>query len=120
MAEDQTKERKHDQEEIVIASSGARASACPDFTAIPKSAITALAERIDLGAAKHGRDNYRKGLADKEYIRARLSHVIRHAFTLAAKLDGREPWNEDDDIGALLWGGMFLAEARDANPEMFR
>jgi hypothetical protein len=112
--------RDHVNEEIVTAASGARSSKCLDYTGIPLSTLDALAERQMLGAEKHGRNNYRKGLDDRDYTLARLSHVIRHAATLAAKMDGREPWNEDDDIGAILWGGMFLAEARSVHPEFFR
>lgn len=112
--------RDHESEEIITTASGARASACEDYTGIPLSALDALARRHAIGAAKHGRDNYRKGMGDPEYVRARLSHIVRHALTLAAKLDGREPWSEDDDIGAILWGGMFLAEARATHPELFR
>lgn len=111
--------RKHDEEDIVTMASGARASACHDYTGIPLSALDAIATRQALGASKHGRDNYRQGLSDPEYIRARLSHIIRHSFALAEKLDGREPWGEDDDIGAIAWGAMFLAEARKASPKVF-
>lgn len=111
--------RIHEVEEVVTTESGARASACHDYTGIPLSALDALAKRQELGATKHGRDNYRKGLGDPGYIRARLSHIIRHAITLAAKMDGREAWGADDDIGAMLWGGMFMAEARKHSPELF-
>ncbi len=111
--------RNHDGEKVVTTQSGARASECHDYTAIPLSTLNALARRQELGAKKHGRDNWRQGLGDPEYVKARLSHVIRHAFTLAAKLDGRQPWDGDDDLGAILWGGMFLAEAQAVSPAMF-
>ena len=110
--------RKHEAERIVTIA-GARASECLDYTGLPLASLDALARRFMLGATKHGRDNYRKALGDPEYIRARLSHVIRHAFTLAAKLDGRQEWDDDDDIGAIMWGAMFLAESRNSFPEHF-
>jgi hypothetical protein len=89
----------------------AKTSACPSFDQIPLSALIALAKRYELGEKKYGRDNWRKSLTDKMYVVERLNHVIMHAKTLQGKLLGEIPWDEDDDAGAILWGGAFCAEA---------
>jgi len=114
-----TETRNHEQEEKVIIA-GASSSACLDFAQIPFEALRVLGERYALGQIKHGRHNWRKGLHNKEYVLARASHLIQHAFKLANQLDGTMPWDEDDNIGAILWGGAFMAEARRLHPEFFQ
>jgi hypothetical protein len=101
-----------DTTDIVVHKSGASSSYCSDYTQIPLEAMTALADRFALGAIKHGRGNWRGGLPDKDYVRERLNHIIRHAMTLQAKLEGLLPWDEDDDAGALIWGGCFAVCAQ--------
>lgn len=90
---------------------GATSSVCPDFAQIPTAALMSLANRYKLGEAKHGRDNWRKGLSDKRYVIERLNHVIFHAKKLADKIENGLPLDDDDDAGAIMWGGAFAVEA---------
>lgn len=109
--EQMDKDKFNDAVDKVTHTSGATSSACHDYAQIPISALDALAARFEYGEKKHGRDNWRKGLHDKTYVVERLNHVIRHAKLLADKLMGLAQWDEDDDAGAILWGGAFAAEA---------
>lgn len=93
--------------------SGATSSRGPRLDLVPHHALVRLAARYELGAAKHGRDNWRKGLGDIEYLRDRISHAIEHAYKLLDDLDcferdGTLP--SDDNAGALMWGGAFACE----------
>jgi len=93
--------------------SGASTSTCPDLSQIPYSALEMLAERFKLGEAKHGRHNWRRGLGKTSYALERVNHIIRHAYHLAAQLEFGIDLSEDtieENIGAILWGGAFLAE----------
>lgn len=89
---------------------GATSSYCPDFGQIPIDAQIALAKRFELGEVKHGRDNWRKGLDNVSYGVSRLNHVIYHALKLINKMEGKLPWDDDDDAGAIMWGGTFAVE----------
>ena len=99
------------QEPNIRHTCGATASECPDFAQIPLGALMALARRYELGEKKHGRDNWRKGLADKSYVIARLNHTIYHCLKLVEKIEGKRPLDSDDDAGAIMWGGAFAVEA---------
>ena len=90
---------------------GVGTSHCPDFSQIPLEALVSLARRYELGAKKHGKDNWRPGIKDKSYCIERLNHVINHAFTLIGKLEGRIENDGDDDAGAILWGGALAVLA---------
>jgi hypothetical protein len=98
-------------EDKVTHACGATSSECPDFAQIPLTALIALANRFKLGEAKHGRDNWRKGLSDKRYVIERLNHVAFHAMKLAHKIENGLPLDTDDDAGAIMWGGAFAVEA---------
>ena len=100
-----------EKEDIVIHKSGASSSYCPDYSQIPLEAMTALAQRFELGALKHGKGNWKNGIPDKDYVIQRLNHVIRHAYTMIGKLEGNIPIDGDDDAGALMWGGTFAIVA---------
>ncbi len=96
---------------------GAKSSIVPRFDLIPYSALARLAGRFERGAARYGKDNWRKGLRDKDYVRERAAHVIHHTMRLIGKLDGDIPDDGDDDAAAIMWGGAFLCEATEALKE---
>jgi hypothetical protein len=96
---------------VIKSKSGATSSKIPRFDLIPRSALLKMADRFDLGLIKHGKDNWRKGIGNRDYAIERATHVLDHASKLIEKLEGHEPWNGDDDVGAILWGGAFLSEA---------
>jgi hypothetical protein len=84
---------------------------------IPYGALVRLARRFELGAAKHGVDNYRQGLNDREYVLERCAHVACHAMRLASKLRGYLPQDAEDDAAAVAWGGAFLCESPMCDPQ---
>jgi hypothetical protein len=98
-------------EQITTAKSGAKGSKVPSLDLIPYRALCRLAARYEHGTEKYGRDNWRKGLTDRQYIRDRAAHVMNHTARLIAKLDGHLPEDGDDDAAAIMWGGAFLCEA---------
>lgn len=87
-------------------------SYCPDFAMIPLSALTCLAQRYELGEKKYGRDSWRANVEKHgiPYLVERLNHVIFHAKKLQDKLEGRIPWDPDDDCGGMLWGAATAVE----------
>lgn len=76
-----------------------------DYTLIPPEGLECMGERYTLGAAKHGRNNWRKGIDDEEFRLARISHLIEHALKYA----DRGNTDGDDNLGAILWGASVLA-----------
>jgi hypothetical protein len=87
----------------------AKSSKVPRLDLIPREALLRLAKRFELGLEHYGKDNWRNGLADHEYILERIAHIQNHCAILVEKLEGRIPPDGDDDVGAILWGGAFLS-----------
>lgn len=103
--------RDHAAEEKSRFAGGATASKAPDFARFSFSAHRRVAVRGDLGAEKHGEGNWKKDLDNRDFVIARLNHVIIHAYKLIAKLRGEIPDDGDDDAAAIAWGGLFACEA---------
>jgi len=103
----------------VVFKSGASSTKIPRFELIPRIALVALADRYELGLERHGETAWsilsadQSPLDDKEWLTARLAHVIDHATKALDKLHGRIPDDGDDDAAAIMWGGSVLAAARD-------
>lgn len=95
-------------------SCGAKTSEVPRLDLIPYAALVSLARRYEKGIVRYGRDNWRKGLSDRDYVLERAAHVLNHTAILIEKLQGLRPDDGDDDAGAILWGGAFLVEAVNA------
>lgn len=111
--------RKHSKEAKVRTSkSGATSSALVGYDQLPYHAMLRLASRYSLGEFKHGRHNWRKGLKDRQYALNRLGHVIHHALKAIAILEGFLPDDGDDNAGAIMWGGAFLAEYQAADKQV--
>lgn len=100
-----------DGEKFVASAKGATSSRVPRVDLIPYRAIVRLAARFEYGLQRHGLDNWRKGLGDEEYMLERAAHVALHALQFINKRRGYLLDDGEDDIGAILWGGAFLAEA---------
>lgn len=96
---------------LVASKGGATSSVVPPLEHVPYDVLVLVAERFRLGAEKHGTDNWRGGLGDVSYAINRAVHVANHAHRLIAKLQGRLPFDQDDDVAAILWGGAFLSKA---------
>jgi hypothetical protein len=115
--------RDHGNEPTVLFASGATATLCPEYSRVPRVAIDSLANRYSLGHVKHKEkafsalnspEDYAKRLADREWIVARVNHVIKHALLwLEDYRLGRVP--TDDNAGAVLWGGSLMAAVDEHN-----
>lgn len=99
------------EETTTSAGSGAKSSNVPRLDLIPYQALVRLAGRYEKGLLRYGRENWRKGLTDKDYVLERAAHVLNHAAILIEKLQGLRPDDGDDDAAAVMWGGAFLCEA---------
>jgi hypothetical protein len=91
-------------------------SKAPRMDLIFRSALTALASRIELGVDTLGDKAWNAGsqnqecLQDNDWVIRRLGHVIDHATTLIAILRGQELDDGENHAGAILFGGMVAAE----------
>lgn len=102
-----------------MADAAVSSSKIPRIDLIPTEAIVRLAERFQLGVERKGdkawnvtTDN-QAAIMDREFILARIAHVIYHALKLRDKvISGEDPLKAggDDDAGAIIWGGAFLCE----------
>ena len=103
----------------MIFKSGASSSKIPRYDLIPPEALRKLADRFELGVERHGERawNARSNqapLLDKEFVIARASHAIGHAYKLIQKIHTGDFTDEDDDAAAIAWAGVCLSEAVDA------
>ena len=92
--------------------SGALTSRAPRFDLLPRRALERVAMRFEKGLPRYGKDNWRKGLSDPEYVTDRIAHLIAHCYRLLDKIEGRLV-DDEDDAGAIAWGGLFVCEAVD-------
>jgi hypothetical protein len=81
----------------------------PPYDLISKVFLTRTAQRLGLGAEKHGRFNYRKGLRDKEFIIDRLNHAFLHLKNAMIHIENGEVYI-DDDLGAVAVNVMMAME----------
>lgn len=100
------------QSPVVVSASGARSSEHqPRFDLIPANGLRRLARRFELGAVKHGEDNWRKGLGDRDWLLERINHAHNHLHRLAASIKGPIFDVTDDDAAAVAWCGVVLCES---------
>lgn len=78
----------------------------PPYELITQTLLRRTAERLRLGAVKHGRWNWKKGAETKEYALDRLSHAFEHVTSAMAKIENDEPVG-DDDLAAVVVNCMF-------------
>lgn len=64
---------------------------------IPYHSLERVGRIFDEGANKYGKDNWKKGVDDKEYIEERTNHAIRHLM-LWANGDRNE-----DHLAKVAW-----------------
>lgn len=103
--------------EIVMSGGALSTSQIPRIELIPTEAITRLATRFGLGEERkkdkawNANSDNQAAIMDREFILARIGHVIYHALKLRDKVvRGEDPLLVDDDAGAIIWGGAFLCE----------
>jgi hypothetical protein len=108
--------------EMVVFKSGGKASERkPPIHLFPIEAIEFGSERMGLGAATHGPENYMKGVDDEEFIQERRNHLAFHALNYA---QGRTTVDKDgkidtplDHLKAVLANGAMLARIEKTRSE---
>lgn len=97
------------REQLVKFEGGAsRCERKPDYSQVNVETVQLVAERKTLGAAKHGRHNYRNGGA--EFIRETGNHLLEHALRL---VNGD---TRDDHLAAIAANLDILAWHRANKP----
>lgn len=94
-------------------------SKIPRIEMIPAEPIIRLAQRFELGEERKGKDKSWNALSqnqqcllDTDFILVRMGHIIYHCLKLQVKILMRKPLlDDDDDAGAIIWGGAFLCSA---------
>lgn len=102
------------EEKSTFEGGSTRSSKLERYDLIPVEAEECEARRYGLGAIKHGENNWKNGGAD--FILSCLNHLRAHYASLVKN----GPWNDDDDIGAMLWNAGVLAWFREHKPDEFR
>ncbi|MEX0597133.1 MAG: hypothetical protein WD512_11590 [Candidatus Paceibacterota bacterium] len=108
------------EKEKIQFKSGVKGSKIPHFELIPRIALIRLAKRFELGQERHKEGCWNalqnnQVLEDKEWAIARCAHIIDHATKMIEKIAGLREDNTDDDAGAIMWGGAFLAAFEEWN-----
>lgn len=122
MKQEGKREQTDQPEQVTMAGGSASSSKGPPLHLIPTIALERLAERFALGIVRQGDKSWnalsdnQQCLTDKKFLIERLSHIIHHALKLRDKLNkfDLEAVQQDDDAGAIAWGGMFLLCAIEA------
>lgn len=81
------------------------------YDLIPFEVLECLADRLGLGAVKHGDNAWRQGLNDLEFMLDRDNHAVEHFFHALAKTVNEDGDNEWDNLGAVMWWCMLRAVA---------
>jgi len=100
--------------EVMVNRGGALSShAALSYYTVPVEGARRVAARFTLGGDKYGHNDWKNG--DWTYVLERLAHVEEHLLRL------KESGNTDDDnLGAILWGGYCLAWYEKHKPEEWR
>lgn len=100
-------------EEYVDRGGALSSHAASAYYTVPVEGHRRVAARYSLGADKYGHNNWKNG--DWTFILERLAHMEEHLLRL------KEGGNvEDDNLGAILWGGYCLAWYEKHKPEEWR
>jgi len=89
----------------------------PPYDQIPLSFLVRTARRFELGAKKHGKFNYIKGLKDKDFILDRCNHALEHLKLAMTQIEHGEV-NSDDDLGAVAWNVAIIMEYQRINEQI--
>jgi hypothetical protein len=90
-------------------------SKIPRLELIPKEALISLAGRFELGIERHPEKHWnalstnRYSALTREFLLARMAHVVHHAYDAIYKIKNDSTYSEEDDAGAILFGGAALA-----------
>lgn len=81
------------------------------LTQIPVSSLLRLGAIFKEGEVKYGKDNWKKGVNDKEYQLERLNHALKHLLLYSHYLETGEYLDEviddkgrrEDDLAKVMW-----------------
>lgn len=111
MIEDES-DSGHRLQGVEVASGARRSEKKPPYHLFPKHGLGRIAGRWQMGLEKYGKDNYKLSLQTREsaytFAAEAFNHIIDHALNMA---NGLEP--EEDHLGAIGWGVMYLAEVEE-------
>lgn len=95
--------------------SGATSSGkLPPYDLLSELLLTRTARRFELGAVKHGKFNYRKGLKDKDFMLDRLNHAFLHLKRAMDLIEQGLPY-DDDNLAAVVVNAAMVMEYEAAN-----
>ncbi len=77
--------------------SGVSTSTTLPFDEIPPDSLRRLAVRYLSGHPRHGKNNWHKGVGDREYQMNRYNHAMNHLLAWSAGD------TSDDHLGAVMW-----------------
>lgn len=99
------KARNHNEEPKKTFENGAtRSDLIPRYDLVPKAAIDGMARRLELGARKHGENNWRGG--GTLFVAATKNHLIAHVLRYLES-------GEQEDLDAIGANYAFLAHFRE-------
>lgn len=103
-------------QKVELLGGAATSTKVPRFGLIPRKALIAFANRIELGMVRHGEkawnaqsSNFMAANRDRTWVLERLTHAIDHAMALIAEIVGTEPVSGEDHAGAILFAGGVAA-----------
>ena len=106
-----------------VSKSGAKSSVkLPRYWLVPLlPLLNRLTPRFEVGADRYGQDNWRSGLADREWLLDRVAHAQKHLANVQDKMRrGVRTDETDDDLAAVAWfcTVMMEAESLSLSPEV--
>ncbi len=79
-----------------------RSEKAPGYHLVPLDSLKRVAKRFDLGAEKHGANNWKKSIPNRLHAHAfcleAYNHMLEHQRKMIA---GEDP--DDDHLGAIGW-----------------
>lgn len=88
---------------VVFKSGASRTENFYRYDLLPKEALDRWAQRMTEGAIKHGDNNWRRGLADPEFIRETKNHLFHHVLEYL-----HNGCSQDDNLAAIMCNAAFL------------
>lgn len=95
-----------DEGKVVFKSGASRSESALMYHLVPSHGFRRLARRFTDGAVKHGKNNWRAGLTEPEFIEQAIDHLQEHFQRF---LEGNAG---DDDLAAMAWGCFALMEVQ--------
>lgn len=107
---------------IVFASGAQRSEVKPAYDQIVPEFIEGLAKRLAAGQIKYSRDNWKRGVGDKEWIRQVYSHLMQHLLDEWAMKPDDTDGNYDGygNLDAIAWNVMVLNWFKRYDTETYR